>query len=202
VLARLVEESGDLAVARRWLELDPLHEPAHRALIRLYSEQGDRAAALAQYRECVRTLSRELGVPPLEETTRLYEAISEGHAGGARRAAGGGGRRRCRARRWSGERASGRRCSAPTTGIAGDGRVVLLEGEAGIGKTRLAEELVAALRARGAAVLGGPRLRGGGGARLRPAGRGAARAPARGRRRGWRRSASARSARRRGCWAI
>ena len=40
-------------------------------------------------------------------------------------------------------------------GIAGDGRVVLLEGEAGIGKTRLAEELVAALRARGAAVLGG-----------------------------------------------
>ena len=52
--------------ARRWLELDPLHEPAHRALIRLYAEQGDRAAALAQYRECVRTLSRELGVPPLD----------------------------------------------------------------------------------------------------------------------------------------
>ena len=65
-------------VAQRWLELDPLHEPAHRALIRLYAERGDRAAALAQYRECVRTLSRELGVPPLAETTRLYEAISEG----------------------------------------------------------------------------------------------------------------------------
>ena len=78
VLARLVESSGDVAVAQRWLELDPLHEPAHRALIRLYAERGDRAEALAQYRECVRTLSRELGVPPLAETTRLYEAISEG----------------------------------------------------------------------------------------------------------------------------
>ena len=73
-----VEARATSAHARRWLELDPLHEPAHRALIRLYAERGDRAAALAQYRECVRTLSRELGVPPLAETTRLYEAISEG----------------------------------------------------------------------------------------------------------------------------
>ena len=47
-------------------------------LIRIYAAQGDRAAALAQYRDCVRTLSRELGVPPLTETTKLYEAISEG----------------------------------------------------------------------------------------------------------------------------
>ena len=115
VLARLVEATGDLAVARRWLELDPLHEPAHRALIRLYAEQGDRAAALAQYRECVRTLSRELGVPPLDETTRLYEAISEGTLRGAGRPAGGGGRAApARAARRP-RRASGRRCSAPTT---------------------------------------------------------------------------------------
>ncbi|MDP9293750.1 MAG: hypothetical protein M3O90_04870, partial [Actinomycetota bacterium] len=83
VLADHVEATGDLALARRWLELDPLHEPAHRALIRLYARSGDRAAALAQYRECVRTLSRELGVPPLAETTRLYEAISEGTVEGA-----------------------------------------------------------------------------------------------------------------------
>ena len=154
VLARLVEESGDLAVARRWLELDPLHEPAHRALIRLYAEQGDRAAALAQYRECVRTLSRELGVPPLEETTRLYEAISEGtleaHAAPPVVATAPLPRAPLvgRAREWEA-------LLGAYDGIAGDGRVVLLEGEAGIGKTRLAEELVAALRARGAAVLGG-----------------------------------------------
>jgi DNA-binding SARP family transcriptional activator len=57
--------------ARRWLELDPLHEPAHRELIRLYAWSGERAAALEQYRTCVRTLSQELGVPPVEETGTL-----------------------------------------------------------------------------------------------------------------------------------
>ena len=116
VLARLVEATGDVAVAQRWLELDPLHEPAHRALIRLYAERGDRAAALAQYRDCVRTLSRELGVPPLAETTRLYEAISEGTleapaATPSRRPTPA----TCGARRSSAARASGRRSSAPTT---------------------------------------------------------------------------------------
>ena len=160
VLARLAESSGDVAVARRWLELDPLHEPAHRALIRLYAARGDRAAALAQYRECVRTLSRELGVPPLAETTRLYEAISEGTLEAptlelraewsdahlrveVRRAPLVG-----RAREWEA-------LLGAYEAVGEDGRVVLLEGEAGIGKTRLAEELVAHVRARGAAVLGG-----------------------------------------------
>ncbi len=61
--------SREISHARRWLALDPLHEPAHRALIPIYATQGDRADALAQYRDCVRTLSRELGVPPLTETT-------------------------------------------------------------------------------------------------------------------------------------
>ena len=84
-LARLVRRSPRAAsyaraipYARRWLELDPLHEPAHRALIRLYALAGDRAAALAQYRACVRTLSQELGVPPVEETAALFERVSEG----------------------------------------------------------------------------------------------------------------------------
>ena len=54
-------EYGDaIGHARRWLALDPLHEPAHRELIRLYALSGDRAAALGQYRECVRTLSAPL----------------------------------------------------------------------------------------------------------------------------------------------
>jgi len=60
------------------LELDPHHEPAHRDLIRLYAWAGDRAAALAQYRDCVRTLSHELGVAPVEETAGLFEAVSDG----------------------------------------------------------------------------------------------------------------------------
>ena len=41
---------------------------------------GTQAAALQQYRACVRVLDRELGVAPLEETTRLYHAIKGDHA--------------------------------------------------------------------------------------------------------------------------
>ena len=43
----------------------------------LYAWSGERNAALRQYRECVRILEQELGVPPLEETTSLYQNILE-----------------------------------------------------------------------------------------------------------------------------
>ncbi len=152
VLARLAEATGDLSHARRWLELDPLHEPAHCALMRSYAALGDRAAALAQYRECVRMLSRELGVPPLSQTTRLYEAISEGtlempsapHVGA---------RRALPAAPLVGRENEWAALLDLWAAIARDGRVAVIEGEPGIGKTRLAEELVAYARERGAAVL-------------------------------------------------
>jgi DNA-binding SARP family transcriptional activator len=66
-----------IAYARRWLALNPLHEPAHRHLMVLYAQSGQRAAALRQYEECERMLHRELDLPPEEETTRLYQAIKE-----------------------------------------------------------------------------------------------------------------------------
>ena len=71
------ELSAAIDGARRWLQLDILHEPAHRALMRLYAWKGLRSKALGQYRDCVRVLDAELGVPPLEETTALYRAIEE-----------------------------------------------------------------------------------------------------------------------------
>jgi predicted ATPase/Tfp pilus assembly protein PilF len=43
--------------------------------MQLYAWSGQRAAALRQYAECERVLDQELGVPPEEETTQLYEAI-------------------------------------------------------------------------------------------------------------------------------
>src|SRR5262249_26530716 len=67
-LERLVEgysAQGEFATAivyaRRWLALDALHEPAHRALMQLYAWSGQRSAALRQYRECVRVLHENLG---------------------------------------------------------------------------------------------------------------------------------------------
>jgi predicted ATPase/DNA-binding SARP family transcriptional activator len=60
---------------RRWVALDPLHEPAQRQLMQLYALAGQRAAALRQYAECARILEAELGLPPAEETTSLYEQI-------------------------------------------------------------------------------------------------------------------------------
>ncbi len=85
VLARLTadaERNGDLSsalgFAKRHLAIDPLHEPAHRELMRLYARSGDRSAALLRYRECVRLLDRELGVAPSDETRALHDAIETG----------------------------------------------------------------------------------------------------------------------------
>ncbi len=64
-----------LKYARRWLSLDVLNETAHRKLMLLYAMSGQREAALRQYRECMRILENEIGVPPLEETTLLYDQI-------------------------------------------------------------------------------------------------------------------------------
>ena len=67
--------------ARRWLQLDPLHEPAHQAIIRLHGWAGQRSAAMRQYRSLVRVLDRDLAVRPLPETTRLYDDVRAGRLG-------------------------------------------------------------------------------------------------------------------------
>lgn len=74
------QEAFDLAVAyaRRWLELDPLSEPAHQQLIQLYLQSDRRAEALRQYQTCVQILHKELGVPPSEAITALYRQLQEG----------------------------------------------------------------------------------------------------------------------------
>jgi DNA-binding SARP family transcriptional activator len=64
--------------AWRQLELDPLHEVAHRQLIRSLAGQGRRSEALAQYQKCCDLLAAELGVEPAVETTTLYKQISDG----------------------------------------------------------------------------------------------------------------------------
>ncbi len=72
------DPTGAIPNTRRWLALDPLHEPAHRLLMELYSRSGQRSAALRQYQECARLLKESLGLKPDTETTRLYEAVQKG----------------------------------------------------------------------------------------------------------------------------
>lgn len=64
-----------LGYARRWLQLDPLHEPVHRELMRLYAWDDRPSAALRQYDEVTRLLESELGAEPDTATTELATAI-------------------------------------------------------------------------------------------------------------------------------
>ena len=165
---RVAGAAWDAAVAagRRWLDLDPLHEPAHRLLMAALAGSGEPAAALRQYRECVRVLDRELGVAPLAETTALAEAIRDGRVAPPPR----------RATDPFAAPVAASRAATPLTGPAEasplvgradelgvllggfgapgpDGRLLVVEGEAGIGKTRLGAALAEGARARGATVL-------------------------------------------------
>jgi len=92
---RCVEE-GRLAeaidVAKRLVALDPLREDAHRDLMRLYHETGDRPSALRQYRICAEILERELDVTPASETTRVFEAIKRRETGSEGAGSEGGSR--------------------------------------------------------------------------------------------------------------
>jgi DNA-binding SARP family transcriptional activator len=85
VLADLVEihqQAGEhaeaTAAARDLIELDPLNEGGHRALITSYARAGRTGRALRQYLECRRALVEELGVEPAETTSRLQARILAG----------------------------------------------------------------------------------------------------------------------------
>ena len=70
------------ATARRWVELEPAAESAHRWLMQLFFESGQRDAALAQFEVCQRELAIALGRSPDTQTRTLFEAIAAGGVGG------------------------------------------------------------------------------------------------------------------------
>jgi DNA-binding SARP family transcriptional activator/tetratricopeptide (TPR) repeat protein len=132
---------------------DPLDETAHRHLMRAYQLAGSAGRALRVYAELRDRLDADLGTEPSPQTQQLYLAIlrdqdapePDVRTAAAARAAGLIGRGReldLLLEAW--DRTAGGHDGASLT---------LLMGEAGIGKTRLAEELVATARRTGATVL-------------------------------------------------
>jgi len=177
-LARLLglqmkEDAVEPAIrtALQLLTLDPLQEVTHRALMRLYTRQGRRAAALHQYQVCVDVLRRELGVEPEEATRELYQTIVP-NRGPMPISLEPVATTRTRAGRRDGLRRRRRAPSleAPLIGREAElgqlrqilrdvwrrrGTVLALVGEAGVGKTRVVEELSVLAGRRGGAVLVG-----------------------------------------------
>lgn len=129
-----------IGYAQQLLREEPLAEEAYLHLIRLYALTGDRARALRVYHTCITTLERELGVEPGPATRQAYEQLLEGTEPpgaqptpqtvlvGATPLVG-------RQPEWQRLQA----CWLQATG--GRSHFVAVTGEAGIGKTRLVEEL-------------------------------------------------------------
>jgi DNA-binding SARP family transcriptional activator len=158
-LARLLRhqaDTGDLEAAirtaQRLVAVDPLQEAAHRTLMRLYLGQGRRANALRQYQTCVGVLQRELGVEPEPETRDVYQTALQHRARQVLEpeppvppASGPGP-----------ARAGWRGLEPPLVGRGGElsrlrrlldaaahgrGSALVVVSEAGVGKTRLLDEL-------------------------------------------------------------
>jgi DNA-binding SARP family transcriptional activator len=149
------DSDGALEWSRRAIAVDPLSEDAHRGLIARLAASGDRARALMVYRALAERLRRELSVAPSAATRALVEQLrtdgeqrpSADPVAAPRDPAGAPafadpvaapapqpliGRARELDRlleAWSGVQ-------------AGAGAVVSVCGDAGIGKTRLASELL------------------------------------------------------------
>ncbi len=74
--AGLLDEALDYA--QRWQQHDPLDENAVRRLMQLWAQRGNRPRALQTYQDFARLLQEELGADPLPETQALYQAIQRG----------------------------------------------------------------------------------------------------------------------------
>ena len=154
-LIQLLEAQRDypaaIEYAWRLLRHDTLNEDAYRYLMRLLARKGDRAGALRVYHTCVATLQREVGVAPSPATYEAYQHLMrlDGAASPVEE------RRPAltvtpsligRRHEWARLREAWQ--SASASGPA----FVLVSGEAGIGKSRLGDEMVRWARQHGAST--------------------------------------------------
>lgn len=149
------------------LAQDRADEETHRQLMRLYALAGRRHDSLRQYQACIQALAEELDAPPSAETTALYTQILRGDLLPAPPPLPSG-----PAPAWQppapvalevepGALLVGRQSELESlrslTRVArrGRGQTVLIAGESGMGKTRLAfEALRSALSAGMLALMG------------------------------------------------
>ena len=128
------------------LSQDRTRETAHRSLMRYHYYAGEQAAALKVYEECKRTLLDELGVPPMAETTALFEQILRGQVDDAQQypmpliAPMAPSFSLSRTPLVGRNAEYGRLMKAIAQAMAGQGCAVLIGGEPGIGKSRLMQE--------------------------------------------------------------
>src|SRR5436189_4747432 len=165
-LSQMQFEAGELEAAietvSRWLVLSPLHEDAYRRLMRLHFAAGDRAAALHAYDVCRARLSTGMQTEPTPETVALASRMravapprrKEAHA--LHTAPGAFSPALLLDGPFLGRTTElSLLIKAYHTAQRGQTQVVLLEGEAGIGKTRLATEFLSWAEMEGADVLKG-----------------------------------------------
>jgi DNA-binding SARP family transcriptional activator len=150
-LAALLEQRRSyrqaLSYAQRLVRADPLHEAVYRRLMDLHLALGDRASALRVYHTCATILRHELGVDPSPVTQAVYQRVLIVDASPARQelTPAAGATFVGRHAQWEALRSAWRQAAT------GQAQVMLISGEAGIGKTRLAEELLAWVQRQGIA---------------------------------------------------
>ena len=154
--------TGDPRLAAGYAEAamaaDPLDEAAHRWYMSASVAAGEQAKALAAYEALRQRLGHDLGADPSAQTRELHIAILREQAGGP--AAGAGHRRPTPGPGKPGGTAlAGREGEieslreAWSTAVGGQPGLVTIVGEAGIGKTALAEFLAAEAAEDGGTVL-------------------------------------------------
>ncbi|GAB4503119.1 MAG: AAA family ATPase [Anaerolineales bacterium] len=69
-----------LSIVQKWVKAEPFDETAQRRLMRIHAIGGERAKAIQVYQTFSQTLAHELDTAPLPETQALLHAIQSGEA--------------------------------------------------------------------------------------------------------------------------
>ncbi len=142
-----------LGIAERWLETDPLSEEATGAAMQALHCLGDRGAALARYQELRARLAEEASATPLPWLADLARRIERSAPTAAPEDLAAA---PCFEGDLVGREAAWADLAAAWAGaLRGAGGAAIIEGEAGVGKTRLAEEFGRWVAARGGTWLRG-----------------------------------------------